>query len=846
MTSSLDSFLSTCKVGKGEDFTHTQLGSRAGSYYIPSSDTPEFHKLYKRALASKQCVHITEKHKSVSPVLIDLDFRQNNPERNYTHDHVIGFLNALQKEIFTHVRVGELPIYVLEKEAPRLDKSGKVYKDGIHAIIPGIVTCPALQHVFRDNILKNDPDVLKIPGVTNSIQDIYDEAVIERNNWFMYGSMKPDETFPWLVTHKYVIRDEGECFEEEVDQYDVSLVDLLSIRHGVYDESRYTVEGKAAISKFGKKRKAAPAEKIERKGERPALSKSPDDAGGPDNPDAGLAVQVVRLLAPQRASAYQSWMEVGWCLYSIQPSNALLRAWIEFSKLSTAHEHTCASECAEKWHTMKKGAYTIASLIFWARVDAPGALADIMKDLSFSKESRITIRELQMSDKLHSYQAVKSIFENTHFKVMTPAYVSLDINDDIIIRNESRMKTAFRNVWCSHGQEEKKKKKFIDLWFDDPRIRTYESTDFLPPPCICNGDMYNLWKGFAIDNVDAPSSGSVQPFLDHISILVGHDAKSYDYFVKWLAQIIQEPGRLIGIAVVFVSAEGAGKNIFLNAFADIIGKEYYFETADPKKDLFDTFSNGFRFKLLVDVDEAQSKDTFAISELLKKVIDSEKMTFRQKYVDNVTIRNFCRFVFTTNNDLCVKITDSTRRYVIFECSNEKVGDKDYFSGFHAYTQDPTNRKAIIEYLRNVDYKGYNWITERPITATYDSLKSLCSDEFLKFLVHLWTRNRTSADATFTGQPLFHMFVKFLRKGHKDKLQDWTNVRFGGKLGNLAKLPTSGITKKDNFGPKRASAYIFDIPTLTTFLLAKGLITKVTYDFLDMEDDEDGQDDMEDV
>ena len=46
-------------------------------------------------------------------------------------------------------------------------------------------------------------NIFKDIGFTNTVEDIFDECVIEKNNWLMYGSSKPDKE-PYKVT-KYLI-----------------------------------------------------------------------------------------------------------------------------------------------------------------------------------------------------------------------------------------------------------------------------------------------------------------------------------------------------------------------------------------------------------------------------------------------------------------------------------------------------------------------------------------------------------------------------------------------------------------------------------------------------------------
>ena len=91
--SDLISFLRRHKTQKGEDFTHTDLKHKE-SYDIRHKDLDTFYKLYSESVISKEDLHITEKHKSISPILIDLDFRQQTPQRLYDQTYIFTFLNT--------------------------------------------------------------------------------------------------------------------------------------------------------------------------------------------------------------------------------------------------------------------------------------------------------------------------------------------------------------------------------------------------------------------------------------------------------------------------------------------------------------------------------------------------------------------------------------------------------------------------------------------------------------------------------------------------------------------------------------------------------------------------------
>ena len=55
-------------IAKGADFTHTSMGEPLQSYYIQSEDYNKFLIEYCKAINNKEKVHITEKHKTISPI----------------------------------------------------------------------------------------------------------------------------------------------------------------------------------------------------------------------------------------------------------------------------------------------------------------------------------------------------------------------------------------------------------------------------------------------------------------------------------------------------------------------------------------------------------------------------------------------------------------------------------------------------------------------------------------------------------------------------------------------------------------------------------------------------------
>ena len=125
-------------------------------------------------------------------------------------------------------------------------KGEKKIKDGIHIMAPYIVTNVYCQLKFREFVYKNCEEILGKYNFANPYSDIFDRAVIDRNNWQMYGSTKPDQP-PYLVKRVYnVYSDKVEEIENNKTTKD--LIYLLSVRNK-FDESLVKLEKQAEIEK---------------------------------------------------------------------------------------------------------------------------------------------------------------------------------------------------------------------------------------------------------------------------------------------------------------------------------------------------------------------------------------------------------------------------------------------------------------------------------------------------------------------------------------------------------------------------------------------------------------------
>lgn len=378
-------FLNAFRIEKNGIFSHVGIGNTRGKFYVPSEKMDHFFSEYANALQRNEEVCIMEKHKSISPILVDIDLRYDSTKittrqhSEYVDDIINVYIEHLAK---IAVIKNDFKVYVFERNAPRSCKND-VLKDGLHIIIPNIVTRPSLQLLLRNSILDDERilQIYKKIGSVNPIEDAIDELVIYKNSWMMYGSRKPGCS-AYEISNIYKYSANGKLIKKlSTEKKDVSfndLVKLFSIRnkteHTILNEE-YTTDVSKIETSFETKSKQMPTNHT--------ISSVKLDVSD------DFIHQLVMMLSVERSENYSDWVRVGWCLRNI--SSKLLLSWICFSKKSTKFMD---GECEKKWKYMKNnGGLGLGTLHMWAKNDNPVEYQNIIRQ----DINSLIIKSLSMS-----------------------------------------------------------------------------------------------------------------------------------------------------------------------------------------------------------------------------------------------------------------------------------------------------------------------------------------------------------------------------------------------------------------------------------------------------------------
>jgi hypothetical protein len=91
----------------------------------------------------------------------------------------------------------------------------------------------------------------------------------------------------------------------------------------------------------------------------------------------------------------------------------------------------------------------------------------------------------------------------------------------------------------------------------------------------------------------------------------------------------------------------------------VLGNDIVFNCDDPANEMFGKFSNSRLHKVFIAINEAKGQDFFPNADRLKTMITSGSFTYEQKGINPVTMANFARLFFTTNNDNPVRLKEGT-------------------------------------------------------------------------------------------------------------------------------------------------------------------------------------------
>lgn len=465
--------------------------------------------------------------------------------------------------------------------------------------------------------------------------------------------------------------------------------------------------------------------------------------------------------------------------------------------------------------------------------------------------------------KLTEYETRKKEFEKRNFFVGSQF---IHIQDDGVIEyvKPSEMKIRLRcNNYLVYDEEKEKavKKYFFEEWLDDPDRANYERIDFIPNQAICPPNVFNLFKGFNVEKFkpEAPLTEEeiaeyVAPIIKHISYLT---SGNQDYFLRWLANIVQDPTNKSEVAILLRDeggllneGGGTGKNLLMEWFGnEIIGEDYFYVVGD-NREMYGNFNSQFEGKLFVMVEEASSKENHSNHDILKSKITAKKQNVNKKCVASYQARDYTRYLFCSNNRNSLPIKQGNRRLAVNDTDVSMRGNSKYFTDLAETMENPLVKWAFYVYLKTLEtYKSpIEFQNNIPITKAYIEVRMLNAPLYLKWIVS------EIKQGVFTNASVRELYNRFKNwvKNNKEGSEDTmiTETAFGLLLKKSTEAGQETLTEEDesyNLGnvalktKKSTMIYEWNIPRVIEglkklYLLNEDFVYEQVDDETDIESD----------
>lgn len=342
-------------------------------------------------------------------------------------------------------------------------------------------------------------------------------------------------------------------------------------------------------------------------------------------------------------------------------------------------------------------------------------------------ESNINLDEI-IIDEYKTFEEVAAEFEKTHCKIINKSIFIKQLEDENITMTISKLKVSYDHlVYYDYNEKENLQKfNFIKTWlYNNPKQKFYDDVGIYPNPSKCPNNIYNMWRPFAMEKIInyENKQDELNIILNHIKILCDHNELVYDYFIKWIAQMIQYPD-VKTICPTLISNQGAGKGTLLKLFEKMLGGNKYFETTNPMRDVWGDFNGRMANAFLVNLNELSKKDTIDCDSKIKGLITDQRLTINSKGIEQYDIKSFHRFIITTNNLEPINTSYDDRRNLIVRSSDELIGNKEYFNKLHLILDDENVIKTCYEFFKSIpNMDKFNELSI-PHTEHHDNLKSL--------------------------------------------------------------------------------------------------------------------------
>lgn len=288
------------------------------------------------------------------------------------------------------------------------------------------------------------------------------------------------------------------------------------------------------------------------------------------------------------------------------------------------------------------------------------------------------------ASKMREADALVADLNISHAVVSTggKTFVAKFTHDDVQRRNKidffskHDFELMLGNRFTRHPETDKPA-PLAKVWLSHPQRREYlNGVAFAPLGEVPEGTL-NLWQGFSVE----PRPGDWSRLHTHIveNICAG-DSELSDYFLNWMARMVQHPDEPGEVAIVMRGGRGVGKG----KVASWLGRtlfDHYFH-AIQNDDVTGRFNSHLLYCVFLFADEAFFAGDPRNEKVLNGLITEKTRRSEQKFMPLISVPNYLHLMMATNCDWAIPAGLDERRYFVLDVPD------------HAHKQDSAYFAAI--------------------------------------------------------------------------------------------------------------------------------------------------------
>lgn len=310
------------------------------------------------------------------------------------------------------------------------------------------------------------------------------------------------------------------------------------------------------------------------------------------------------------------------------------------------------------------------------------------------------------------YLKLKEEFEVNHFYyVPTNTFVEVDKEGVLHHYTYLHAKEYFDTKWYMMNEPcdnmnirhfKRQKLSFLDHWRVDDTRRTIHRIEFTPsddptvfytpirfawskmysPPQLADGEEEEEGMEEVLEAYNAENEALWADFMTLVKSACSDQQPLIDYFLNYIAHILQEPLVLPGVAVVLTGKKGVGKDTILDFLRLHVVGDHLSHNYTETRQFFDKHDIDRRGKFFIKVEDSDSAVCKSFAKDLRARITAREGTINPKGKDPITFPNYMRLFFTANQAIPVGLNDDNdreRRILLLPVDSTLKGNFDFFS-----------------------------------------------------------------------------------------------------------------------------------------------------------------------